>query len=155
MLRPDYVPAEQWARLERELRPLSLRRGEFFLRPGDDARRVAVVRKGLLRFFYVDREGREATKAFRGEGELVAAFSEALTGRPARTSIQAVEDCELLTLDYRRLVAYLRLGKPDPERLDDPRARADTVGTYVLAQARMFRFTAVTSDSVTSSMCGN
>lgn len=105
MLRPDYVPAEQWARLERELRPLSLRRGEFFLRPGDDARRVAVVRKGLLRFFYVDREGREATKAFRGEGELVAAFSEALTGRPARTSIQAVEDCELLTLDYRRLVA--------------------------------------------------
>jgi Fe-S oxidoreductase/uncharacterized membrane protein len=38
-----------------------------------------------------------------------------------------------------RLVAYLRLGKPDPERFDDPRARSDDVGTYVLAQARMFR----------------
>ncbi len=41
-----------------------------------------------------------------------------------------------------RLVAYLRLGKPDPERFDDPRARVNDVGVFVLAQARMFRFTA-------------
>ncbi len=41
-----------------------------------------------------------------------------------------------------RLVAYLRLGQPDPERLDDPRSRLDDVGMFVLAQARMFRFTA-------------
>jgi Fe-S oxidoreductase len=40
-----------------------------------------------------------------------------------------------------RLVAYLRLGRPDPERFDDLRGRFDDVGTYVLAQARMFRFT--------------
>ncbi len=41
-----------------------------------------------------------------------------------------------------RLVAYLRLGRPDPERFDDLRARFDDLGTFVLAQARMFRFTA-------------
>jgi Fe-S oxidoreductase/nitrate reductase gamma subunit len=41
-----------------------------------------------------------------------------------------------------RLVAYLRLGRPDPERFDDPRARFNDVGTNVLAQARMFRLTA-------------
>jgi Fe-S oxidoreductase len=41
-----------------------------------------------------------------------------------------------------RLVAYLRLGKPDPERQDDPRSRLNDVGVFVLAQARMFRFTA-------------
>ncbi|HEX7127071.1 MAG TPA: (Fe-S)-binding protein [Thermodesulfobacteriota bacterium] len=41
-----------------------------------------------------------------------------------------------------RLVAYLRLGRPDPERYDDPRARVNDVGVFVLGQARMFRFTA-------------
>ncbi|HEY8368826.1 MAG TPA: hypothetical protein VIM86_05855, partial [Thermodesulfobacteriota bacterium] len=39
-----------------------------------------------------------------------------------------------------RLVAYLRLGKPDPERFDDPRARLNDVGIFVLGQARMFRY---------------
>ncbi|HWP35213.1 MAG TPA: (Fe-S)-binding protein [Thermodesulfobacteriota bacterium] len=39
----------------------------------------------------------------------------------------------------RRLVALLRLGRPDPSRFDDPRARADAVGTYVLGQLRLFR----------------
>lgn len=105
MLRPDYVPPQEWLKLERELRPLKLPRGEFFLRPGDDADRVAVVRSGLVRFYYVDRDGREATKAFRGAGELVAAYSELLTGKPSRTHIQAVEDTELLTLDHARLRA--------------------------------------------------
>jgi CRP-like cAMP-binding protein len=105
MLRQDYVPPEQWSRLERELRPLRLRRGEFFLRPGDDPDRVAVVRSGLVRFYYVDRAGRESTKAFRKEGELVAAFAELLTGRPSRTHVQAVEDTELLALSHARLRA--------------------------------------------------
>lgn len=46
----------------------------------------------------------------------------------------------LFARNASRLVAYLRLGKPDPERQDDPRSRLDDVGKLVLAQARMFRF---------------
>lgn len=110
------VPAEEWVKLERDLRPASLRRGEFFLRPGEDANRAAIVLRGLLRFYYVDPDGAEATKAFRGPHEMAAAYSELLTGKPSRTNIQAVEDSDLLVVDFRRVKSLY--GKhPSWERL--------------------------------------
>jgi CRP-like cAMP-binding protein len=99
------VPEGEWPKLERNLSPVSLKRGDFLVRPGEDPHRAAVVLKGLLRCYYVDRDGREATKAFRGPKEIVAAYSEMLQGIPSRTNIQAVEDCELLVVDFRRIVS--------------------------------------------------
>lgn len=99
---PD-LPAPLWRALEAELRPAALSKGEFFARPGDDAGRVALVRSGLLRFYYVDGGGAEFTKAFRGPGELASAYAELLLGVPSRTHIQALEDCLLLVADFARL----------------------------------------------------
>lgn len=97
------VPEREWLKLERNLKPERLKKGEFFLRPGDDSHRAAIILKGLLRSYYVDRDGSEATKAFRGPKEMIAAYSEMLQGIPSRTNVQAVEDCELLTVDFRRV----------------------------------------------------
>lgn len=101
--RAPRLPDAAWRALEAELSPQTVAKGEFFTRPGEPSGRVALVRAGLLRFYYVDAGGAEFTKAFRGPGELAAAYAELLLGQPARTHIQALEDCELLVADFARL----------------------------------------------------
>ncbi len=102
------VPPAQWARLEPHLRPRRYAKGERFIAPGEPSREAGIVVSGLMRFYYVDADGREATKAFRGPGELVAAYAELLDGRPSRTTIEAVEDAELLVVRHDRVTALYR-----------------------------------------------
>lgn len=102
------VPPEQWLKLERDLRPRRLKKGERFIEPGQDSVEAAIVVSGLLRFFYTDIDGREATKAFRGPGELVAAYAELLDRRPSRTTVEALEDCELMVVRFDRFTALYK-----------------------------------------------
>ena len=100
------VPPGEWPRLAAALSPLRLEAGEFFMRPGDPAGRIGLIRKGLIRFYYVEEDGREVTKAFRTEGEWVSAYVEFLLDMPCRSHIQALEDTELAQLrreDVERL----------------------------------------------------
>ncbi len=102
------IPPEQWVRLEGFLKPRRLTKGSYFIEPGQPSREAGIVVSGLMRFYYTDSEGREATKAFRGPGELVAAYAELLDKRPSRTTISALEDTELLVLRYDRVTALYK-----------------------------------------------
>lgn len=102
------VPPEQWARLEGFLKPRRLAKGELFIEPGQASVEAAIVVSGLMRFYYTDPDGREATKAFRGPGELVAAYAELLDKRPSRTTISALEDTELVVVRYERVTALYK-----------------------------------------------
>ncbi len=99
------IPPEQWARLEGFLRPRRLAKGRAFIEPGQPADEAAIVVTGLFRFYYTDQDGREATKAFRGPGEMLAAYAELLDKRPSRTTIEALEDSEILVVRYERVTA--------------------------------------------------
>ncbi len=102
------VPPEQWVRLESFLRPRSLAKGRTFIEPGQPSNEAAIVVSGLFRFYYTDASGREATKAFRGPGELVAAYAELLDRRPSRTTIEALEDSEVMVVRYERVTALYK-----------------------------------------------
>ena len=102
------IPPEQWLRLEGYLSVRRFNKGDFFIQPGQPSLDAGIVVSGLLRFYYVDPDGREATKAFRGPGELVAAYAELLDKRPSRTTIEALEDSELLVVRHERVTALYR-----------------------------------------------
>lgn len=102
------VPPDEWARLEPHLRSRRFKAGERFVEPGQPSVEAGFVVSGLFRFFYTDSEGREATKAFRGPGELVAAYAELLDKRPSRTTVEALEDSELLVVRHERVTALYR-----------------------------------------------
>jgi CRP-like cAMP-binding protein len=102
------VPPEQWARLEGFLKPRRVAKGATFIEPGQPSNEAAIVVSGLFRFYYTDADGREATKAFRGPGELVAAYAELLDKRPSRTTIEALEDAELLVVRHERVTALYK-----------------------------------------------
>lgn len=95
------LPAAEWKRFESLLRPAKLKKGELFIRPGEPARRFALILSGLMRFYYLDRAGRESTKAFRGPFEIAAPYAEMLLGQVSRSHIEALEAAELLVVEYK------------------------------------------------------
>ena len=86
----------------------SLKKGECLTRPGEKFEQLAVVKKGLFRLFYIGQEGREYVKTFRAEGEIAGPYAEILLGIPSRTFIEAMEDSEVLLLNFNDFVT---LGK--------------------------------------------
>ncbi|WP_165806481.1 Crp/Fnr family transcriptional regulator [Chitinophaga parva] len=82
--------------------------GEFYIREGDTARKVAYVEKGLVRGYHTRENGEEATLLLRWEGQFVAALDTIVYHRPSRFHYRALEDTTLLEIDYDKLGALLR-----------------------------------------------
>ena len=78
----------------------TLERGDFFVHAGDVPKTIGFVISGILRLYYVDRDGNEYTKSFCAENSFVAAYSALLLQQPSRLFIQALEDTKLLIADY-------------------------------------------------------
>jgi CRP-like cAMP-binding protein len=78
----------------------TLEQDDFFVRAGDVPKTIGFVISGILRLYYVDRDGNEYTKSFCAENSFVAAYSALLLEQPSRLFIQALEDTKLLIADY-------------------------------------------------------
>lgn len=83
-------------------RPLHLKKGEFFLRAGTVNRSVAFLQSGLVRYFVLKND-EESTFEFTKEGEFVCDYQSFNNRSPSIQNIEAIEDCELLVIDYPKL----------------------------------------------------
>lgn len=117
------VPDAELAKLGALFRTAALRRGAHLIRAGEMPGQLAFVEAGLLRLYYLDAEGREFTKSFCAEGEVVAAYSALLLSQPSRLSIEALEDTRLLVADYQDYEA-LSAGHPCWAAVNQRRAEA-------------------------------
>ncbi len=85
--------------IEGSFKPLQLTKGEFFLEAGKINRHVGFLNKGLVRYFvYKDEE--ESTFEFTKEGEFIADYQSFNNQTESIQNIQAIEDCELLIINY-------------------------------------------------------
>jgi CRP-like cAMP-binding protein len=75
-----------------------LRKKQYLLQEGDVAKYSAFVEKGALRSYTIDDKGSEHIIQFAIEGWWISDIYSFLTGEPSTYNIEALEDCELLTL---------------------------------------------------------
>ncbi len=94
------VPSDELEKAVRIFRPMQLNKNSFFVMAGDVPDNVGFLLSGILRFFYVDEDGKEYTKSFCEENNVVAALSALLLNEPARYFIQALESSSLLVAPY-------------------------------------------------------
>jgi CRP/FNR family transcriptional regulator, anaerobic regulatory protein len=94
------------------------------VRAGDSPADLGVIARGLVRLFYVDRDGREFNKAFLAAGDVVGAFDTLLLGTPTRIWAETLEDSAIwfapyraLTTMYARGAAWERIGRRFAEAL--------------------------------------
>lgn len=95
----------QWERLRGIFRPCSYDEKAFIALPGHEEHELLFVCEGLLRFFYVDKEGEETNKAFIAENSFAGPLAASAMGLPILYGIQALEPTALLAARHADFVA--------------------------------------------------
>lgn len=88
--------------LEKKI-PTTLPAKDFFLKEGEVNTKMAFVQKGVLRMFYISEDGKETNVQFFFEDDFVASYQSFITQTQSKYFIQALEDCELITISYNAL----------------------------------------------------
>ncbi len=94
------IPREEQERVLKYVRPVTIRKEEYFLRAGEVPQRIGFNLSGLMRLFYIDSDGTEITKHFCVEDTLAISYSAFLLREESKFYIQAIEDTRLLTVSY-------------------------------------------------------
>lgn len=81
----------------------TLRKGDFFVKQGNICRQIAFINKGVLRTFYLNDKAEETTSCFCTENSLTTSYKSFILQKPSTLSIQALENTELLVINYELL----------------------------------------------------
>lgn len=79
-----------------------LKKNAHFMREGERCTSLAYLSKGMVRFYHT-KNGEEVTSDFSFEGTFITSYVSLITGKPSDISIEAMEDCTMLLLNYDEL----------------------------------------------------
>lgn len=82
-----------------------LLKSDFFLKQGNKCRHLAFIKKGTVRCFYINDQGREINFGFYFENEFFSDYESLLCDTVSNMNIQALENCEILLLNKEHLQA--------------------------------------------------
>lgn len=85
-------------------------KNEILLSNGKNSQVSYFVKKGCLRLFYIDEEGKDVTRYIAFENQFATELVSFITNQPAQESIQAIENSELLYIthdDFRHLMKII------------------------------------------------
>lgn len=87
------------------LQDTNLLKSDFFLKQGDKCRYLGFIKKGTIRCFYINDQGREINFGFYFENEFFTDYESILCDTVSNMNIQALENCEILLLSKDHLQA--------------------------------------------------
>ncbi len=97
-----HISKEEFAFAENLLVRRKLEKKESILNEGETCSFTIFVKKGLLRSFTIDPQGKEHILQFTAEGKWTADLSSFFSKQPTLYNIEALEDCELLLLTNQK-----------------------------------------------------
>lgn len=99
------IPDEEIENIKNVFTSVRQQKGDLFVCEGDIPDSIAFVVSGLYKYYYIDRNGNECIKHFTKDNDFVASYAGFITRKPSLYYIEALEDSELLVMQYRD---YLR-----------------------------------------------
>lgn len=100
------LPANLQERIKGELITQTFTKKHLLLRPGEIARRFYFIRRGFLRSYFIDGQGKERTNWFMGKGEIILSNYSFLTQRPSYEYVEVLQAAELQSISWHQLNAY-------------------------------------------------
>ena len=97
------ISAKEWEHLESKFSHKKFKKNEYLLEAGSEPRFMNIILSGLTRSFYIDHNGKEFNKIFFSQGDIASAYVEMLSKQPSRLSIQALEETDVLQVDYQHV----------------------------------------------------
>lgn len=104
------VSNDELAKISAFFKPLTLKKGDYFLKTGRYSDRLGFVQAGIMREFVLVGE-KEVTKWISTKGYFVVDLSSFAFKQTARWNIQALTDCELYVIDSED---YQKIGQVIP-----------------------------------------
>jgi CRP/FNR family transcriptional regulator, anaerobic regulatory protein len=103
------IPNDDLLKISAFFRPISLQKGEYFLKTDRMSDKLGFVQTGIVReFIYAD--GKEVTKWISTEGYFTVDLASFIFQQPARFNIQALTNCELYVIsksDYQQIGQFV------------------------------------------------
>ena len=87
--------------------PRKFKKKEVIFHQGDDSRSIYLILRGKVRILRINEEGNETSVSIYSEYDIIGEFS-AIDGRPRSATVQALEDCILLEMEYSRFLKSIR-----------------------------------------------
>ena len=97
--------------ISNSFRPKKFRKKEIIFHQGDDSRSSFLILKGKVRIVRINESGNETSIRIYSEFDIIGEFS-AIDGNPRSATVQALEDCILLEIEYSK---FLKLISEMPE----------------------------------------
>jgi CRP-like cAMP-binding protein len=105
-----------WEELLPLFRETILSANEYFVRENEVARKIAFLESGVVRAFFINKEGQEYNKQFFTGPSSIGGYTSLLTGKANLIPQQALTDCKIWSCEFRSLTdRYDQY--PDLERL--------------------------------------
>lgn len=110
------IDAATWTRVSPLFKEERLPKKAFFAEYNKVASKIAFLKTGVVRAFFVNQEGKEYNKQFFVGPSLIGAYSSLLTGSINLIAQEALTDCTIFTCDFASL-KKLYADHQDLERL--------------------------------------
>ncbi|PWJ43211.1 Crp/Fnr family transcriptional regulator [Sediminitomix flava] len=80
------------------------RKGELLIRKEEVHHSVYFIKKGAVRSYYINEDGKDITHWFGFEGDIVASLGNFIGGKPSLENVELIEDTVLLKIDQSKLL---------------------------------------------------
>ena len=104
-----------WNKISPYFKEEKLLKNKYFAKENKTARKIAFLKTGVVRAFFINQEGKDYNKQFFVGQSIIGAYSSLLTGNVNLIAQQALTDCIIYTCDYA-LLTTLYKEYPDIER---------------------------------------
>ncbi len=102
------IPASEADKLYQACSSISLEKGSHYITHQSIPKKFALVQKGLFRYYYLHPSGSEYTKGFFAESTFISSYTAMIKKQPSHLAIQALEPCEILSIDYTHWQSILQ-----------------------------------------------
>lgn len=92
-----------WVRVLPFFKEKTLLKSEYFIEAHKTARKIAFLKTGVVRAFFINQEAKDYNKQFFVAPSIIGAYTSLLTGSVNLIAQQALTDCVIYTCDYKSL----------------------------------------------------
>ncbi|MDC1068967.1 Crp/Fnr family transcriptional regulator [Candidatus Kapabacteria bacterium] len=94
-----------WDRISPFFKEERLLKNEYFAEVDKTARKFAYLKKGVVRAFFVNKDGKDYNKQFFVEPSIIGAYTSLLSGNRNLIAQQALTECIIYTCDFASLTS--------------------------------------------------
>lgn len=78
----------------------TIKQNDYFISAGQIPRKFGFITKGLVRYLYINNEGKEFIKTFLAENSFISSYTAMKNRTQSHFSIQALIPTEIISIEY-------------------------------------------------------